>query len=169
MPDILLILDNIRSTHNVGSILRTADGFGVKQVYYCGYTPYPAVPHDNRLPHESAKIIRAIHKTALGAEATLSGSLFAETKQAISHAKQLGYTVAALEQSTRSTALATYTPPHKVALILGNEVDGMNSDTLSTCDVILEIPMFGTKESFNVSIAAAICLYELSGARTYAE
>lgn len=168
MPDILLIFDNIRSTHNVGSILRTADGFGAKQAYYCGYTPYPAIPNDSRLPHESAKINRAIHKTALGAEANLTARLFTDVQKAITHAKQLGYTIAALEQSATSTAIASYEPPQKLAVILGNEVAGMKSDTLSACDVILEIPMFGAKESFNVSIAAAICLYEISGARSYA-
>ena len=159
MNSIIVILDNIRSTHNVGSILRSADGFGVSQVLFAGYTPYPKISGDTRLPHESRKITSAIHKTALGAESSLDIQIFGSTPLAIHHAKKLGYIVAAIEQAENSIKLHQYIPDNKIAMVLGNEVDGISSNTLALCDVILEIPMFGRKESFNVSVSAAISLY----------
>ena len=162
MSKIILILDNIRSIHNVGSILRTADGFGVSSVLFCGYTPYPKLKDDSRLPHEFEKSTRAIHKTALGAETTVKCAIYASTKDAITQAKAEGYVIVALEQSKSSIPLQTYNSTQPVAIVLGNEVEGITSDTLSLCDVIIEIPMFGKKESFNVSVATAICLYELT-------
>lgn len=162
MSSLVLILDNIRSAHNVGSILRTADGFGVRAVYYCGYTPYPASPNDQRLPHERDKLTRAIHKTALGAESSMPQSHFSTTQEAVKMLKRQGYAIAALEQAPTSIAIASFEAPKKLAIILGNEVTGIENDTLEAADYILEIPMFGTKESFNVSIATAICLYELN-------
>lgn len=168
MSEIILILDNIRSTHNVGSILRSADGFGIKSIIYTGYTPYPLIPDDTRLPHESTNITRAIHKTALGAEITLGAEVISSIDNAIEMLRGKGFVIAALEQSISSVSLSSYKPPQKLAIILGNEVDGIKSNTLSSCDVILEIPMFGTKESFNVAVSAALCMYELSGARDYA-
>lgn len=161
MNSIIVILDDIRSTHNVGSILRSADGFGAKKIYFSGYTPYPAQPKDSRLPHESVKITKAIHKTALGAEETLDITIFSNINEAIVKAKSLGYTVAAIEQAKNSIKLNEFRANDKIAIVLGNEVTGISSDTLALCDVILEIPMFGHKESFNVSVTAAICLYSL--------
>jgi len=162
MPLRILILDDIRSTHNVGSILRTADGFGVNEVFFCGYTPYPAIPNDPRLPHEREKLTRAIHKTALGAEKTMPITVFTTTAEAITEARRRGYTVAALEQAADSTPLWSFSAPKKLAIVLGNEVTGIANDTLEMSDMTLEIPMFGKKESFNVSVSAAICLYELA-------
>lgn len=161
MKSIILILDNIRSTYNVGSILRTADGFGITEVLFAGYTPYPILYEDPRLPHESRKITNAIHKTALGAEQTIDSKLFDTTKLAIKYAKTQGFRVAALEQAENSTNITEYKATEKTAIVLGNEVNGISSDTLALCDVIIEIPMFGRKESFNVSISAALCLYSL--------
>lgn len=158
----ILILDDIRSTHNVGSILRTADGFGVNEVFFCGYTPYPTIPNDPRLPHEREKLTRAIHKTALYAEKTMPITVFATSADAIAEAKQRGYTIAALEQTADSTPLWSFDAPDKLAIILGNEVTGIANDTLEMSDITLEIPMYGEKESFNVSVSAAICLYELA-------
>jgi 23S rRNA (guanosine2251-2'-O)-methyltransferase len=158
----ILILDDIRSTHNVGSILRTADGFGVSEVFFCGYTPYPTIPNDPRLPHEREKSTRAIHKTALDAEKTMPITVFTTTAEAINEARRRGYTVAALEQATDSTPLWSFNSADKLAIILGNEVTGIANDTLEMSDITLEIPMFGKKESFNVSVSAAICLYELA-------
>lgn len=161
MHKIALILDNIRSTHNVGNILRTADGFGVNYVFLCGYTPYPSIPNDPRLPHEHAKITRAIHKTALGAETTVPFGVYNNVNDAIMIARQQGYTIAALEQSPSSISLPIHNNNQDIAIVLGNEINGVANDTLNICDLTLEIPMFGSKESFNVSISAAICLYEL--------
>jgi 23S rRNA (guanosine2251-2'-O)-methyltransferase len=161
MISIALILDNIRSVHNVGSILRSSDGFGVSHVFIAGYTPFPIIPNDERLPHESRKITNAIHKTALGAELTQDFSVHSTTKAAIDIARKQGFYIAAIEQSKNSQPLNAYTPPNKIALVLGNEISGISSDTLTLCNVILEIPMFGAKESFNVSVTAAISLYAL--------
>jgi tRNA G18 (ribose-2'-O)-methylase SpoU len=160
MFKLAVILGDIRSLHNVGSILRSADGFGVSHIYYAGYTPYPLQPSDTRLPHESRKITAQIHKTALGAE-KLPSSLYPTIADAVQAAKNDGYIIAGLEQSPMSVKLANYTPDHNVALLLGNEVTGISDSVLDDVDVILEIPMLGSKESFNVSVATGIALYQL--------
>ncbi len=157
-----LILGDIRSTHNVGSILRTADGFGVSEIYYGGYTPYPVQPKDIRLPHESRKTTDQIHKTALGAE-RLPSKVFTTVNDAIQAAKSDEYRIVALEQSKNSVSLRDYKPTANTAILLGNEVTGISSEILSLADVILELDMMGKKESFNVSIAAAVALYQLTG------
>lgn len=161
MTELALILSDIRSTYNVGSILRSGDCFGVKHIYFAGYTPYPRFNGDTRLPHLANKITRAIHKTALGAETTLPFSLYDNVQKAVADVKKQGYIIAALEQSPASQSLYNYQPPAKLALILGNETDGISMQTLRQSDVILEIPMFGKKESLNVSISAAVALYAL--------
>lgn len=163
MFKLAVILADIRSLHNVGSILRSADGFGVSHIYYAGYTPYPIQPNDTRIPHESRKITAQIHKTALGAE-ELPSSLHTTTADAINAAKLDGYLVAALEQSNDSQNITQFTPENDIALLLGNEVTGISNSVLAGTDVILEIPMFGAKESFNVSVAAGIALYQLRNA-----
>lgn len=157
----MLILVDIRSTHNVGSILRTADCFGVKQVVFSGYTPYPKLNGEKRLPHLSTKLTNAIHKTALGAEKTLSMKVFQDANQAIDYAKSQGYQIVALEQSSKSIRLPSFRSKEPLALLLGNEVNGLASKILEKCDIILEIPLYGKKESLNVSTAAAIALYAL--------
>jgi len=160
MPEIILLAHNIRSTFNVGSIFRTADGFGVKEIILSGYTPYPAFPGDARLPHLAEKITNQIHKTALGAEATVPFRF--EPIPPLDELKKQGYRLVALEQSPHSTMLHTYKAPDKIALLLGEEVDGINSNLLAKCDDTVEIPMFGKKESFNVSVATALALYQFS-------
>ena len=160
MPEILLILHNIRSTHNVGSIFRTAEGFGVSKIILSGYTPYPTIPNDTRLPHIREKLAAQIHKTALGAEAMVP---FEYTEQLnLSDIKTTGYRLVALEQSPKSIILSGYNSPQKLALLLGEEVAGIAPELLDQCDDIIEIPMKGQKESFNVSVAAAIALYQLA-------
>lgn len=159
---LVVIAHNIRSAHNIGAILRTSDGFGVEKVYATGYTPYPTVPGDTRLPHEREKLTRQIAKTALGAELSVPVSYAADPLDVINELKIQGYTVAALEQSETSVNLAGYKPPAKLALLLGEEVHGITPELLKTCDVTLEIPMNGHKESFNVSVATGIALYALS-------
>jgi 23S rRNA (guanosine2251-2'-O)-methyltransferase len=157
-----LILDNIRSTHNVGSIMRSADGFGVSHIYFAGITPYPTMQNDRRLPHISAKLTAAIHKTALGAESTTPFSVHPDINDAITTAKADGYLIAALEQSPNAVLLTEYQPKNDLALILGTEVTGILDETLGHSDVILEIPMTGNKESFNVAVAGAVALYALT-------
>lgn len=160
MPEIILLLHNIRSTHNVGSIFRTAEGFGVKKIILSGYTPYPSVPNDPRLPHIHQKLTAQIHKTALGAEQMVPFE-YTETLD-LGTLQLAGYRIVALEQSPRSVILHDYKAPGKVALLLGEEVHGIPADILEQCQDIIEIPMVGKKESFNVSVAGAIALYELS-------
>lgn len=152
-----MIAHNLRSAHNVGSLLRTAEGLGVKQVYLTGYTPYPLQPEDERLPHQVLKIDKQISKTALGAEKLLG--VHADINAALTDLKNSGYVIAAIEQSENSVELPKYNPPSKVALVVGREVDGLEPEILNQCQTVLEIPMFGKKESFNVVQAAAITLY----------
>ena len=158
MKMLIPILYNIRSIYNVGSILRTCDGLGIKEVAFVGYTPNPG----KGLPHEQEKLTAALHKTALGAEQTVSGTYFKNINEAISYYKKQGYEIYALEQADNSCNLANTSELEKnTVLILGEEVHGIDADILKKCNKILEIPMFGTKESFNVSVATAMALYEL--------
>jgi tRNA G18 (ribose-2'-O)-methylase SpoU len=159
MTQVVLVAHNLRSTHNVGSLLRTAEGLGVHMVYLSGYTPYPSLPNDPRLPHLHQKLTRDIHKTALGAEATQVWEHHEDITTLMAQLKHDGYTIAALEQTPHAQALPTYAPPQKLALIVGREVEGIEPDVLAHTDLQLEIPMAGHKESFNVVQAAAMALY----------
>lgn len=162
MQMLALILDNIRSTHNVGSIFRSADGFGVSHIFLAGYTPFPRLPQDPRLPHLADKITAQIHKTALGAEETIPFSVHTTVDQATAAARKAGFFIVALEQASTSIPLASFTPTPKTAILVGNEVLGVTAETLQQVDAILEIPMVGRKESFNVSVAAGIALYAMT-------
>jgi tRNA G18 (ribose-2'-O)-methylase SpoU len=159
MPEITLVLHNIRSTHNVGSIFRTADGLGVKKIICTGYTPYPRLPRDARLPHLADKITAQIHKTALGAETTVP---FEYHDNLLTWLAASTLPLVALEQHDTSTSVGDYQPPKAFALLLGEEVHGIPKDILRRCDAIVEIPMHGQKESFNVGVAAGIALYALT-------
>lgn len=163
MPDITLIAHNIRSTHNVGAIFRTAEGFGVKQIVLSGYTPYPSFDSDKRIPHESKKISQQIHKTALGAERLVPFQYYSTLDDWLalnSAGEQLP--LVALEQSDDSIPIGKYTCPDQFALLLGEEVHGIASQYLSLASATVEIPMQGQKESFNVSVATGIALYALT-------
>ncbi len=144
---LLIILDNIRSHHNVGSVFRTADAFLVEAIYLCGYTPQP--------PH------RDIQKTALGATDTVIWKYFATTSEAIEFAKQQGYKVAAIEQAEPKTELQNFIPYDKTALVFGSEVGGVAEEVLSQVDACIEIPQFGTKHSLNISVCAGVVLWDL--------
>lgn len=159
MRSIIVIAHNLRSTHNVGSLLRTAEGLGVDEVILTGYTPYPSKEKDPRLPHLAAKIDRQIHKTALGAEITQAWNYIEDIEPVIKDLKDRGYMVAAVEQTDTSILLPDFAPPDKVALILGREVEGIEPAVLEMTQTQLVIPMFGQKESFNVAQAAAMALY----------
>lgn len=160
MPEIVVIAHNIRSTHNVGAIFRTSEGLGVKHIILSGYTPYPEVSEDTRLPHIRAKLTTQIHKTALGAETAVPFTY--QPFPDIADLKQRGYVVVGLEQDERAVLLPEYRPPQKIALILGEEVAGMPESLRDACDDIIEIPMHGKKESYNVSVATGIALYHLT-------
>jgi 23S rRNA (guanosine2251-2'-O)-methyltransferase len=160
MPEIILIAHNIRSTHNIGSIFRTAEGFGVKKIILSGYTPYPQITNDPRLPHISEKLTAQIHKTALGAEEMVPFEY--HELPALRQLREEGYRIVGLEQHERSIMIDHYDMPEKIVLILGEEVSGIESALLDQCDDIIEIPMQGRKESFNVSVATGIALYALT-------
>jgi 23S rRNA (guanosine2251-2'-O)-methyltransferase len=160
--DIVVIAHDIRSTHNVGSLLRTCEGLGISHVYFTGYTPYPVLPgSDTRLPHIAAKLTEQIHKTALDAEDFVPWSHTETAEALIGTLKADGFTVIGLEQTKHGTPLPAFQPPRKVALLLGREVEGIEPGLLKLCDATVEIPMFGRKESFNVVQAAAMALYKL--------
>lgn len=160
MKEIVLVAHNIRSTHNIGSIFRTAEGFGVSRIILSGYTPYPKTESDTRLPHIADKLHKQIHKTALGAEVLVPFSHHEELN--LQQLKKDGFRLVALEQSNKSTPLPSYKAPEKIALIIGEEVNGIEQSTLDYCDDIIEIPMRGQKESFNVSVATGIALFALT-------
>ena len=163
---IIVVLHNIRSTYNVGAILRSAEGFGVLGVILSGYTP--RVHDKNLLPHLRAKLDKEIHKTALGAEEMLdiysSDDIFARLKEL----KEQGWQIVGLENNIKNDKLIKTNSPSlgtrlsdKVVLILGEEVSGIDYSFYDIIDLFLEIPMKGRKESFNVSVAAGIAMYVL--------
>lgn len=153
--EIVLILDNIRSSHNVGSIFRTADGAGVSKVFLCGYTPGPL--------DKFKRPNKEIAKTALGAEKIIPWESLLTTLEAVKNLKQAGYQIIALEQAENSVDYRNieHRMSNKVVIILGEEVKGIVPEVLALCDVIAEIPMQGQKESLNVSVAAGVLLFAL--------
>jgi tRNA G18 (ribose-2'-O)-methylase SpoU len=144
---VVAICHNIRSAHNVGSIFRTADGAGVAEVYLTGYTPAP--------PHPG------IAKTALGAEKIVAWEKFAKLDTAINKLKKENYKIITLEQDKKSVPHDFWKPKGKIALVLGNEVRGLNQKVLEKWDKIIEIPMQGEKESLNVAVAFGIAAYSI--------
>lgn len=160
MQSIVVIAHNIRSAHNIGSLFRTCEGFGVEQLILSGYSPYPIMPSDTRLPHIAQKLTTQIHKTALGAESMVTFTYCEEPP--LDALRTDGYTILGLEQDQRSHDLRTYQAPPKLALLLGEEVAGIDDELRARCDELIEIAMHGKKESFNVSVAAGIALYGLT-------
>ena len=144
----VVILDNVRSLHNVGSVFRTADAFLVEAVYLCGITSTPPQAE--------------IHKTALGAENTVDWKYYEDTHTAVDELKAQGYTVFAIEQAEGSTMLPDLKldSSKKYAVILGNEVKGVQQSVVDACDGCIEIPQFGTKHSLNVSVTGGIIIWE---------
>lgn len=161
MVEVSLILPDIRSTHNVGSIFRSAEIFGVKHIYICGYSPYPIYNGDTRLPHLANKLDKQISKTALGTEKIVPFSYIADPNDAVKKAKKDGNKIFALEQNAKSTPLDKLSLSGKIAIILGREVEGIEENLLSQCQEIIEIPQIGTKESLNIASACAIMLYDI--------
>lgn len=162
---IAVILHNIRSTYNVGAIMRTLDAVGGGEVICCGITPYPEIEGDTRSPVVRTANTRSITKTALGSEQALRISHEQKTSAAIERLRDAGYVINALEQSENSRDIFTVKLDQAGprALLLGGEVDGLPDKLLALCDAVLEIPQYGSKESLNVSVAAGIALYRLRG------
>ncbi|XKT74613.1 MAG: TrmH family RNA methyltransferase [Patescibacteria group bacterium UBA2163] len=148
-----LIINDVRSTHNVGSLFRTADGMGVKKVFLTGYTPHPV----DRFGRKDMRIA----KVALGAEESLAWES-GDIDTVITSLKEEGVTVVALEQTPGAVSLAAYTAAGDTALIVGNEIDGVSETVCALADAVVEIPMKGKKESLNVSNAGAIALFHFS-------
>jgi 23S rRNA (guanosine2251-2'-O)-methyltransferase len=146
---VIVVLDNIRSMHNVGSVFRTADAFLLQGIYLCGYTPQP--------PH------RDIHKTALGATETVEWKYFPSAADAVLSLREQGYKIFAVEQVENSIPLQEFAtqPSGGLAVIFGNEVSGVGDAVLALCDGSVEIPQWGMKHSLNISVAAGIVLWEL--------
>lgn len=146
---LVVVLDNIRSMHNVGSVFRSADAFLIEKMVLCGYTPRP--------PH------RDIHKTALGATETVAWEYAETTVEAVQTLQANGYKVYAIEQAEGAVFLHEFNPGHeKIAIIMGNEVEGVSDEVLDICDGCIEIPQLGSKHSLNISVAAGIILWALT-------
>lgn len=160
MRRICLVIVDVRSTHNVGSFFRTADGFN-SEIVLIGITPRPeGAIEDDRLPHIVQKAQKAINKTALGAEQTVDWKYFSTVKDAFNHLRAEGFSLYAIEQNEKSNQMTSLPPKGDIALIVGPEVEGLSIEMLNMCDKFFEIPMLGKKESFNVSVAAGIALYQ---------
>ena len=152
--ELVVILHNIRSVHNAGSVFRTADAAGVSKIFLTGYTPAPL----DRFSRERGDF----SKVSLGAEKSVPWEQAKTLAPLLKKLKKEGYRIVALEQDARATPLFDYAPQaQKLALILGNEVRGVSKASLKLCDDIIEIPMRGKKESLNVSVAAGIALFSL--------
>ncbi len=154
---VIAVLDNIRSMHNVGSVFRTADAFLLEGICLCGYTAQP--------PH------RDIQKTALGATETVDWIHFPTTLEAVQQLQHRGYKVFAVEQAEGSISLEKFRmqQDEQIAVVFGNEVEGVNSDVLKICDGCLEIPQLGMKHSLNISVAVGIIFWKLAEARFLSE
>ena len=147
---LVMVLDNIRSLHNVGSVFRTADAFRLQSIYLCGITACPPAAE--------------IHKTALGAEDTVAWKYYEDTMDAVAQLKADGYEVIAVEQVEGSYKLGAFRidPNKKYALVMGNEVKGVRQDVVDACDGALEIPQYGMKHSLNVSVSAGIVMWDIA-------
>jgi len=146
---ITVVLDNIRSCNNIGSVFRTSDALLIENILLCGYTATP--------PNKD------IHKTALDAEKSVTWEYFETTEAAVMKLKSDGYRVWAVEQVENSVSLPDFMPERdqKLALVFGNEVKGVQQDVVDLCDGAIEIPQYGTKHSFNISVSAGIVLWDL--------
>ncbi len=153
--EIHLLVHNIRSSHNVGSIFRTADAIGVTRIFLGGYSPRPL--------DRFKRPVKEIAKTALGAEISVPWEYVESFEETILNAKNEGFTVVGLEQDPRSIDYRTLVPPTKVLFIVGSEVDGMSDSLRAACDVLVEIPMYGEKESLNVSVAFGVAVFRIFG------
>ncbi|MBR0493511.1 MAG: RNA methyltransferase [Muribaculaceae bacterium] len=146
---VTVVLDNVRSEMNVGSVFRTADAFLIERIVLCGITPQPPKPE--------------IHKTALGAEDSVMWQYYASAADAVEELKRDGYTVCSIEQVHDSVSLEEFAVEkgHKIAVVMGNEVKGVSQDVVDASDMCVEIPQHGTKHSLNISCCAAIVMWHV--------
>jgi 23S rRNA (guanosine2251-2'-O)-methyltransferase len=148
---VIILLDDVRSMNNVGSVFRTADAFLVEAIYLCGFTPVP--------PH------REIQKTALGATETVKWKHFPSALEALRGLKKEGWKIYALEQAEKSISLIDFIPGEneKTVLIFGNEVEGVQQELINECDGVIEIPQYGMKHSLNIAVSAGIVIWDIVG------
>jgi tRNA G18 (ribose-2'-O)-methylase SpoU len=147
---VIIVLDNVRSQSNVGSVFRTADAFLVEAIYLCGITAQP--------PH------REIQKTALGATESVAWKYFSSTADAVKELRDRDYSIIAIEQAEGAIKLQDISPEpgKKYALVFGHEINGVDQNIVDICDKCVEIPQFGTKHSFNIAVSAGIVLWQMS-------
>ena len=159
MAKITLVLDNLRSCYNVGSIIRSANGFKCHNFIFLGTTPYPLLKNDPRFRYQSLKQAQQIAKTALGAQTTIQGRYFPNINHFL---KEKGdCPLVCLETTNQSQAIQGYRLNQDIYLVIGNEIEGVSQDLLNQADSQLHIPMLGSKKSFNVAVAVGIALYQL--------
>lgn len=151
----VVVLYNVRSAHNVGSIFRTADALGVEKIFLCGITPKPG----KASPLASLRAGKDLAKTALGAERTVPWEYAKRTSDCLKRLKKQGFRVVALEQNKRAVDIRMFKTPSTLALVVGAEITGISKQILAQCDTIVQIPMFGKKESLNVSVAFGVAGY----------
>jgi len=146
---LIVVLDNIRSLNNIGSVFRTSDAFLIEKIYLCGITAQP--------PHKD------IHKTALGSTETVAWEYVENTIDVIKHLQSKDVKIAAIEQAENATMLNNFTPEKDTtyAIVFGNEVKGVSQDVVNASDVVLEIPQYGTKHSLNISVSAGVVIWDL--------
>lgn len=146
---VVVVLDNVRSCNNIGSVFRTSDALLIEKIYLCGYTATP--------PNKD------IHKTALDAENTVEWKYFEKTEEAVDELRLNGYKIFAVEQVENSIMLNSFKPEQdeKIALIFGNEVKGVDQNVINNCHGVIEIPQYGTKHSFNIAVSAGIVLWDI--------
>ncbi|MFT7557981.1 MAG: 23S rRNA (guanosine2251-2'-O)-methyltransferase [Planctomycetota bacterium] len=150
----IVVLNNLRSVHNVGSIFRTAEAAGVSQIFLVGTTPTP-IDRFGRKRRDLAKV-------ALGAEDMVAWEYRETLTEVVRELREQGVTIVAVEQSPTSVSYRAYTPDDACALVFGNEPEGLAPEDIALCDAVIEIPMFGKKESLNVSVTAGIILYRFA-------
>jgi 23S rRNA (guanosine2251-2'-O)-methyltransferase len=146
---VIIVLDNIRSLNNIGSIFRSCDAFRIEKLILCGISTPP--------PH------RDIHKSALGAELSVDWNYFEHTTDAVADLRIKGYTVFAVEQTTRSISLKDFKLSGPAAFVFGHEIHGVSPEVLAQCEAAIEIPQYGTKHSFNVAVSVGIVLWQMIG------
>jgi len=145
---IVVVLDNVRSAHNVGAIFRTSDAFLIEKIFLCGITPFP--PNNE------------IRKSALGSTNSVDWAYESDTNKVLNSLKNSGYRIVSVEQVENSTKISNFKPKQPTALIFGHEVNGISQEIINSCDEFLEIDQFGTKHSLNISVCAGIVIYKAS-------
>lgn len=160
-----MVAHNLRSIHNVGSLLRTGEVFAVGKVYVTGFTPHPSYPGDERDAKLQEKQTRRMSRASAGAEQTMSLEHHQDVHGLLDSLREMGYTVAGLEIDQSAIDVGQYPAGQRLAVVLGDEVHGIDPTLREACDVLLQIPMYGQKSSLNISVAVGIALYSLQAGR----